>query len=279
MIDDAPSVDERVADDPVTFGGVVRAIWVFVRHRPVVVVPFLLAGVVAALVDVARVATPVPAAGQTAVNHGPLRIVLHPVPTPVRSVGTPPGAWLGLEPSWLTVAGGLELLAVVCGVAAAVWVIRRVADTLGRDADDTASTWLATARLFGYHLAAVVGLLASGLFVGGELGLLGLPVILFLLYVAARTFLVPARVAVGDSVVASLEWSWRLTHGHARSLAGVVVTLGVAANLLVSLPVWLAPDVAAAGGVGTVLATTVVGTAHAVGVGLVGARLDDLSGE
>ena len=280
MTDGTAGVDDAasVADTRVTFGGVLRAVWVFVRRRPTVVVPFLLAGVVTALVDVMRVAGPVPTTGQTAAQYGPLRIVFHAVPAPVSAVGTSPGAWLGLELSWLAVTGGLELLTAGCGVVAAVWVLRRVGDALGHG-DATVSTWPAAGRLFGYQLA-VSGVLAGGsVLVGGGLGLFGLPVVLLVLYVAARTFLVPARVVAGDGVLASVEWSWARTHGHARTLAGVAVALGVAANLLVSLPALLAPSLAAAGEAGSVLATTVVGTAHAVGVGLVAARLDDSGGE
>ena len=177
---------------------------VYVRRRPAVLVLFLLAGVVTALVDAVRVAGLVPTSGQTAVNRGPLRVVLHVIPSPVSPVGTPPGAWLGLELPWLAVAGGLELLGTVCGVAAAVWVLRRVADT-PRGGDTAVSTWGVTARLLAYHLAIAGVLSGGGLLVSGNLELLGIPVVLFLLYVAARTFLVPARGGAGGGVLASLE--------------------------------------------------------------------------
>lgn len=60
---------------------------------------------------------------------------------------------------------------------------------------------------------------------------------------------------------------------------GVAVAPGVAANLFVSLPVWLTASTPVAGGIGTVLATVVVGTVHAVGVGVVGARRNDAGEE
>lgn len=240
-----------------------------VRRDPTTLLPFLVAGVVAAVVDIARVAGPVPTVGQTATEYGLLRVVFNPVPASVSAVGTAPGAWLGLEPARLAVAGGLELSAVACGVAAGVWVIRRV----GRlPASDAATLPVATGRLLGYHLGVVGLFVGFGVSVDGQLGVLGIPVVIVVWHVAARTFLVPAGVVAGG-VVASLRWSWRQTGGRATTLAGIVAALGLLGNLLVSLPGWL--PVAVPDAAGSLVATTLVGTAHAVAVAVVDRRLTD----
>lgn len=94
-----------------------------------------------------------------------------------------------------------------------------------------------------------------------------------ILHVAARLSLVPVGVVAGRRLDRAVRWSWRRSDGEAWTLAGLVVSLGVAGTVLVSLPVLFAPvltpllPVAPPDtfllSVGTLLATGVLGPIHA----------------
>jgi hypothetical protein len=92
-------------------------------------------------------------------------------------------------------------------------------------------------------------------------GLLSYLAIVVVLYVFVRLWLVPATiVTVGPR--GALSRSLALTRGHGWTVFGLVLLVGVGANLLVSVPVLLPVDVPLP--VGTALATAVVGAVHAV---------------
>jgi hypothetical protein len=92
-------------------------------------------------------------------------------------------------------------------------------------------------------------------------GLLSYLAIVVVLYVFVRLWLVPATiVTVGPR--AAVGRSLALTRGHGWTVFGLVLLVGVGANLLVSVPVLLPVDVPLP--VGTALATAVVGAVHAV---------------
>lgn len=97
-----------------------------------------------------------------------------------------------------------------------------------------------------------------------------------ILYVAARFFLVPAGIVTGSGLAGSILWSWRQSDGRATTVAGVVVVLGLGGNLLVSVPTLLTQHlgVVLPSAVGSVLATSIVSTTHAVVVGLMARQID-----
>jgi hypothetical protein len=288
MTDDTERADraeraERTDGPPTHFTALFGGVASVVRRRPALLVPFAVAGVVTAVVDALRVAGLVPTVGQTAAQHGFGRIVFQPVPTPVSAVGTRVSAWLGLELRSLLWAGGLELFGACCGALAAVWVLRHVVatsvdpptETQTEPSVDSMTLVGRAGRLLVYQIVVTVLFTGFGIVFGGEFGPLGIPLLVGILYLAARLFLVPAGIAVDGAVVESIRWSWRQSRGRARTLATVVVGLGLGGNLLVSAPGLLASHsgIAVPTPVGSFVATALVSTTHAVVVGVAASRI------
>jgi hypothetical protein len=248
------------------------------RGRPTLALPFLVAGLVAAVGDALRLLDPVPATPQTAVQRGLGHVVLHAAPSVTSAVGTRVAALLGLR------AGPLVSVVLTEGVPLAVTAVAAVVVIVRVTPGQTARTGrpiprrallARAARLVGYELAVLAAFFVVAT-VAGSLGPLTLVVIVGLLFATVRLFVVPAAIARGSGIGAAVSTSVSSTRGHGWTLFGLVVVLGVAANLLVSLPVLLDSVVSVTGEsslpVGTALATTCVGTVHALLAGLAANR-------
>jgi len=227
------------------------------RARPRLFAPFLFVAVVAAGLDAVRLAGPVPATVTTAAQRGLVYTQLQVVPGVTSPVGLWPWAVLGLQPlslaHLLVTAGGT-------GVAGATATALVLARTEGRPVVSTPlrrRLLRAVPVIVGFDLLVWVGVgLATPLVRNrGVVAVLGGGVVLLLV---ARAFLTPAGVVAGRSLPAALRWSWRWTAGHGWQLGLILLVVGGATHLLVSVPTVLSVPTPA----GTLLATAVVGPVH-----------------
>lgn len=224
------------------------------RADPFLAVPFTLAGLVVALADWLRVADPLPASEPVWMSDtASVQYSVFPGGTArtVRELG----AFVDLQLPYLF--GGLALeAAVALAVGVAGWL--------------TITRCLSTARSARSFLRYVVGLtLVSTLLVllpTREIELGSLPLALLavvvLYLVVVRVFLLPGLLATGSGFLPALAESVRLSRGGRAPIFWLALALGVTSWGLATVPT--------AGGF---LSTAVVGTVHAVGLGVLVARL------
>ena len=246
-----------------------RLLW----DRPALALPFLIAAAAAAVGDLLRLTDSVPTIAQTSAQRGLTHLVLHATPSVTSAVGTRPAALLGLKSGPLLgvilTEGFPSVLTAIATVLTIVWVIpSRAASTPTRG-----KLLFRALRLLGYELAVLTVFFVLGM-TAGSLGLLTLVLIIGLLVATVRLFVVPASIARGRGLREAISTSLALTRGHGWTLFGLIVVLGVTANVLVSVPVLV-------GGlgaselplpIGTAVATGCVGTLHALLVGLAANR-------
>jgi len=261
---------EQADDAALTISGVLTAASALLRRRPTLAVPFLLVGLVTAAGDLWRLADSVSTVPQTTAQRGFLHVVLQPTPAPISAVGTRLPALVGLrvEPLFgVLAADGLPLLAAA--VATTLVIVRcPVTATGDRSLARTLAT--ATPALVAYQLAALAGFVVlARVWPSGLLSFLAIAVVL---YALARLWLVPATV-VTTGPRSAVGRSLALTQGHGWTLFGLVLLVGLGSNLLVSVPVFLPSSLGVPFPVGTALATAVVGSVHAVLLGVVIGRL------
>jgi hypothetical protein len=248
--DDGPTVRELLAATGVLF-----------RRRPALAVPFLLVGLLAAAGDVWRLADGVSTVPQTTAQRGFLHVVLQPTPSPVSAVGTRLPAVVGLRTEPLLGVLAADGLPVLAAAVATVLVVARTPGTPTGERSLGRLLAVGVPAVVAYQLATLVGfqILARG----WPPGLLAYLAIVVLLYVFVRLWLVPATIVTAGPR-AAVGRSLALTRGHGWTLFGLLLLVGVGANLLVSVPVLLPSSLGVPLPVGTALATAVVGAVHAV---------------
>jgi hypothetical protein len=255
--DDGPAVRELLA-----------ATGSLLRRRPALVVPFLLVALVTAAGDLWRLADSVSAVPQTTAQRGFLHIVLQPTPAPVSAVGTRLPAVFGLRTEPLLGVLAADGLPVLAAAVATVVVVTRSPGTPTEDRSLGRLLGVGVPALVAYQLATLAAFqVVARVWPPGLLSYLAIVVVL---YVFVRLWLVPATiVTVGPR--GAVGRSLALTQGHGWTVFGLVLLVGVGANLLVSVPVLLPVDVPLP--VGTALATAVVGAVHAVLLGVTVGRV------
>jgi hypothetical protein len=250
-----------------------REALVTLRQRPRLVVPFVIAGLVAALLDALQLEWGVATVVQTTDQYGIVHIPLQLLPDVISPVITAIPAVLGLRTIPLTRVLLGETVTALLGTTATVIVLSRLlapsgkADQLsgksGR-ATDFGQLLRCVPRLCVYELL-VGSVLFAGVTVGSDLGLFTLVLVVVLLHIAGRLFLVPAAVVAGRSLTSAVRWSWRRTYGRTWTTAGALVAIGGTAHLVRSVPVLLpvVGGIAVPLPLGTLLATGSVGALHA----------------
>jgi hypothetical protein len=269
---DAPTgpAIQPVADEPSTTGLLAVALAVL-RRRPSLALPFCLVGLLAAAGDVRRLADSVPAVPQTTAQRGLVHVVLQPTPTVVSAVGTRLPAVIGLrvEPFvGVLAADGLPALAAA---VATVLVVARSPLTGTAERSLGRLLGVCVPALLAYQLATLVAFQVLGRLWPG--GLLSIPAVVVVLYAVVRLWLVPATVVTAGPR-AAVGRSLALTRGHGWTLFGLVVPIGLAANLLVGVPALLPASLGVPLPVGTALATAVLGSVHAVLLGVAVGRFE-----
>lgn len=194
--------------------------------NPRAVVALVLAGIVVAGADWAHLQLPLPSDGYRGVRQGRFAVAFGLV-VGVQSRATLVLSTLpALESGWLLVAVGLELARVAAVTLAATYA-------LGELLDVEPST-PALVR-YGLVLLALRYPLQAN-FTDGAL-LIGLPLVVAVLYLMVRLLPLPGRLVLGERFRTALGRSWAATSGHASSLAGVVLLVGLANHLAASVPV------------------------------------------
>lgn len=255
-------------DDGPTVRALLTATGALLRRRPTLAVPFLLVGLLAAAGDLSRLADSVSTVPQTTAQRGFLHVVLQPTPTPISAVGTRLPAVVGLRTEPLLGVLAADGLPVLAAAVATVVVVARSPGTATEDRSLGHLLAVGVPALAAYQLATLLAFqIVARVWPPGLLAYLAIVVVL---YVFVRLWLVPATIVTGGPRGA-VGRSLALTRGHGWTLFGLVLLVGVGANLLVSVPVLLPVDVPLP--VGTALATTVVSAVHAVLLGVVVGRL------
>lgn len=241
-----------------------------IRRDPVLVVPFVIAGIVLALTDWVRRRDPLPTLVPE--DGGGISITLEfaGYPTGVPKTIRPLGALVDLKLPYLAWGIGLEVGAVLVLAVAGVFTIDRALES---DAGTGGSSPAYIDRWSGRRVPAYLGLVV--LFdVGrrllgtlGDLGLaIGIPILVVVLSVLVRLFVAPAFVVTGSGPIAALRRSQHVTRGSGWSIAGLILFFGLGAWVLTLLPVPY---------VGTVLSAALVAPVHSAVVAVIRERADD----
>lgn len=237
-------------------GGVRRGAFTEAFGDPRLFVPFVVAGVFAVAFDAARFADPVPVDPTTFPEQG-VHLTLTPVPGLWTVAGLPPGALLGLRPPFVLLVVVVYGLSLAVGSVATGAVLARVLDS------PEMRRPVRLARLAGYTTlvsATLTLVVASGAFDG----FVGIVAFVTALTVTARLFVAPVYVLGGAPVDEAVRRSVTVTRGHGLSIAVFVLGVGLLGYALVSVDT-----------VGPILATSLAGTVHAVGVARYYRRLTD----
>lgn len=264
MSDDSPRRASGGREPGVTWPSVLSASVARLRRDPWLLLPFLVAGALRALVDWLRRRDPIPVREM-------------PVPTAdglhvhVEYAGYPAGAsrtrvtldaLVGLEVEYLAWGIGLQLLVVLAVAVAGALTIAR--------AEDTEPSGAAVGRFLGY----VVGFGAAHRVLGSVdllqgMGPLGVVPLAILLYLYVQLFAVPGLLVEGRSVGAAVRESTRRVRGVRWAVAGLVFAIGIGTWLLAAVP-----------HLGAALGTVVVAPLHAVAiVAVVERTADDPGGD
>jgi hypothetical protein len=257
--DDGPTVRELLA-----------ATGTLLRGRPALAVPFLLVGLLAAAGDLWRLADSVSTVPQTTAQRGFLHVVLQPTPAPISAVGTRVPAVVGLRTEPLLGVLAADGLPVLAAAVATVVVVARSPGTPTGDRSLGYLLGVAVPALVVYQLVTLAAFQVIAR--GWPPGLLAYLAIVVLLYVFVRLWLVPATIVTAGPR-AAVGRSLTLTKGHGWAVFGLVLLVGVGANLLVSVPVLVPSSLGVPLPVGTALATAVLGSVHAVLLGVVVGRV------
>ncbi|SDM71585.1 hypothetical protein SAMN04487949_2382 [Halogranum gelatinilyticum] len=213
---------------------------------PSLALPFLLAALVAAGVDLLRLRIPVPVRTTTYGFETGVDIQASLYPTVLSRTTTSLNAIVDLKLQYLALVVGVELVAGLAAVVAGAVVIARV---IGGG--------LSAVALARYAAFVVFLWLVPELTLSGGAAVVGLPLFVGATYVTVRLFVIPAYLVQGDGFRAAAQRSWVATSGRGWSVFGVLLLLGLGYTLLAAVPV-----------VGPVLSSAVFGTLHAVVLGL-----------
>lgn len=238
-----------------------------IRRDPALVVPFVIAGIILALIDWARRRDPLPTLAPDDGGGTLISLEFAGYPTGVPETFRPLSALIDLKLPYLAWGIGLEVGAVLVVAIAGVVTIARALD-----GGAGGSSPVYTDRWSGRRVPAYFGLVVLFVVVGrllgtlGDLGLIiGIPILIAVLIVLVRLFIAPAFVVTGSGPIAALRRSHRVTRGSGWSIVGLVLFFGIGAWALTLLPVPY---------VGTVLSAALVAPIHAVAVAVIREQAD-----
>ncbi|MHC3381485.1 hypothetical protein [Haloarcula sp. H-GB5] len=229
--------------------GVFKSALGCIRRDPVLAVPFVVVGMLVAFVDWLRQHDSIPAVATDALGQS-VSVTYSVFPQGTTRTVRHVGALIDLETRYLLWAVGLEVL-VPLAVGIAGWMtITRVLDT--HSGPRALSRYIA--------LAAIVSMpeLLGGFSVDIPDFLIGLMLLAVGLFVLTRLFLLPALLVTGSGFVTALRQSYHRSQGQGMTIAGLIISIGLAYWGLATVPV--------AGGF---LSTAVVAPIHAVAIGTV----------
>lgn len=210
-------------------------------------IPFVLAGLVVAAVDLARQLDPIPVSRDES-NGISMHIEFYLYPTGSPETVRTLGAIVDLLPQYFAWIVAIEL-AVLLAIGLAGWFV--ISRGLGQSPD-----WRAAARYIGLLVVplGIIRLLGGGEieFTNGGL-IFGIPLLVLWAVVLVRLFLLPVLLVDGRSVVAAVRESIRTTRGIGWTIFGLVLVIGLGTSFLGAIP-----------RLGGFLSTAIVAPLHAV---------------
>ncbi|WP_255168852.1 hypothetical protein [Natrononativus amylolyticus] len=210
--------------------GVLSAALARLRRNPTLLVPFALAGIVLAVIDVLRSRDPIPALISGGLGEGTIHLEFVGYPTATSRTLLPLEALVGLELPYLAWGLGLHLLSLLAIGVAGVLTLTALLDGemhLGP---------------LPSYLGLVVGLDLAGRLLGSigsvqGMGLFGLVPLALLLFVLVWLFPAPGLVVAGASPWTAVRRSGAWIRGDGWTALGLVLALGLGAWLLGSVPI------------------------------------------
>ena len=221
------------------------------RSQPELFLPFLVAGVVSSLLGWLHRRDPIATVSSRTLADGHISLEYIGFPAGVRGTTLSVESVLGLKLPFLAWGvGAYTLLLAVHAIAGTVVIARVLGVELTWRTVSSFLLYVAGVDLIYRGLGSIQGLQNMGL-------IIGLPILAVWMYVSVRLFAVPGLIVTRGSVADALQESWRLTRGYGWRLFGVIVILGLTNAVFGLLSV-----------VGPALSTALVGTVHAVYLGL-----------
>ena len=221
----------RLRDDPVLFG------------------PFLLVGILLAVVDRLHRRDPIPTVERLGggTSGTDVRVEFLGYPTGIGRTVRPLESLIGLEPLYLGWGLALYVLPLVAiSVAGAVTMGRAMGRSVGLEPVGSLLGFVVAADLFHRLVGSIDALQGMELW--------GLVPLALYFYLLVRLFLVPGLLVAGRSLRGAVRESVRRTAGRGWPLFGLVLAIGLAAWLLAMAPL------------GAVLSSALVAPVHAVAI-------------
>lgn len=217
-------------------------------ENPGALVALLVAGAVVAGGDWLHLHDPVPATEYEGVQQGRVAFPFGLAVTVLSRATVPPSALLHLKTGWLASTVGIELAGFVAVVVASSYALARLL-----------AVRLALRAIIRYGLlVAFVQYGVVRLHFEGGAALVGIPLVVALTVAMVRLVPFPGRLVLGEPFGTAIRRSWASTRGDGWALLGVVLLVGLANHLLVSVPVVGPLGSAVAGAVHAGVVATVV---------------------
>lgn len=219
--------------------------------RPQLLLPFLVAGLVSSLLGWFHRRDPITTVSRRTLTDGHISLEYIGFPAGARGTTLSVESVLGLKVPFL--AWGLSayaLLLAVHAVAGTIVIARVLGIEIDRRTVGSFLLYVASIDLIHRAVGSIQGLQNMPL-------IIGLPILAIWVYVLVRLFAVPGLIVTRRSVTDAVQRSWQLTRGHGWRLLGVVVILGLTNAVFAVFSI-----------IGPALSTALVGTVHAVYLGL-----------
>ena len=233
------------------------------RRDPTLALPFVVTGVLLAVIDWVRRHDPVPTLVSDDGQGISISVEFVGYPTGISETTRSIESLVDLHLPYLAWGIGLEVAALLVVAVAGTVTIARALDDAGIA---TGSDVTGLIRRLLAYLGLVALFASAGRLLGavGDVGLfLGLPLFVAIYVALVRFFVAPAFVVTGSGPITALRRSNRATRGSGWSIFALVLAFGLAAWLLRLFPLAYA---------GPVLSSALVASIHAVTVAVVWER-------
>lgn len=259
-------IDQRATTGGIGPASPLSAAMTRIRRNPSLLLPFLVAGVLLAIVDRVRRRDPLPTLPAENGHGFTVSVDFTGYPTGAPATVRSLESLVDLRLPYLAWGIGLEAFALAVVAVAGVITIARALEAGHGFADEGFRSRSVRRTLAYLGLVALFDVVVRVFGSFGDVGLLfGIPLLVLFFVAMVRLFAAPAFVVTGAGPIAALRRSVRATRGMGWSLLPVVVVISLVTWLLTLVPLPYA---------GTVLSSALVAPIHAVAVAAVRERTD-----